>query len=257
MRPIIPSDPYLGTGKRLFIGLVVGTALLLAVLLALGWIVPILGFAGIHPALPGLATILFGLAIGFLGWLSAILVWQAYTGRHCFGATWARGISIKFLLPIMELVGKAFGIKSEQVRRSFIKVNNSLTHSIRCEAKQILVLLPHCIQASRCEHRLTYNMDNCQRCGLCPLQGILDLRDKLGVQVAIATGGTIARRIVVELKPRLIIAVACERDLAAGIQDTHPLPVFGIINSRPFGPCLDTCVDLSYLDAVLHEFIIR
>ena len=69
-----------------------------------------------------------------------------------------------------------------------------------------------------------------------------------------ATGGTIARRIVVQLRPKLIIAVACERDLASGIQDTYPLPVYGILNIRPFGPCLDTDVALERVEWAIRQF---
>ena len=71
-----------------------------------------------------------------------------------------------------------------------------------------------------------------------------------------ATGGTLARRIVVERRPRLIIAVACERDLSSGIQDSYPLPVFGIINHRPHGPCYDTQVDLEKVEQALTTFLV-
>jgi len=57
-----------------------------------------------------------------------------------------------------------------------------------------------------------------------PLKICCNLAEKYGVDLAVATGGTIARRIVVETHPDLIIAVACERDLTSGIQDTTPLP---------------------------------
>jgi len=49
---------------------------------------------------------------------------------------------------------------------------------------------------------------------------------------------------VKDVKPEAIVAVACERDLSSGIVDTYPLPVLGIPNERPFGPCLNTQVDL-------------
>jgi hypothetical protein len=60
---------------------------------------------------------------------------------------------------------------------------------------------------------------------------------------------------VVQSRPRIILAVACERDLASGIQDTYPLPVFGILNQRPNGPCLDTNVDLSQVKYWLLYFL--
>ena len=87
------------------------------------------------------------------------------------------------------------------------------------------------------------------------MTGLLDISKKYGVHVAIATGGTIARRIVVQKRPKLILAVACERDLSSGIQDTYPLPVYGILNNRPFGPCLNTQVALEDLQEALRLFL--
>lgn len=89
--------------------------------------------------------------------------------------------------------------------------------------------------AAACPRRLTHNVELCERCGRCPVGALLDLRDVLGIRLAIATGGTIARRIVVEIQPRCIVAVACERDLTSGIQDSYPVPVFGVLNERPCG----------------------
>jgi len=106
------------------------------------------------------------------------------------------------------------------VRRSFIKVNNELVLSsgIQCEPRQLLVLLPHCIQSSRCTHRLTYHIDNCARCGACPLKDVLNLRDTYGVQVAIATGGNHRPPHRRAGPPKLIVAVACERDLSSAFR---------------------------------------
>lgn len=253
----LPCAEYGGTGKRLFIGLVTGTAFLLCLIFLLLWIVPTIGFATIHPLLPMVMGVVFGVLILAVIWLSVGLVLHAYTGRPLLGTSRLRGISIRLLLPLMELVGRFMRIPVEDVRRSFIKVNNELVLSddIHCKPHQLLVLLPHCIQASRCVHRLSYHIDNCSRCGTCPLRDLLELRDRLGVQLAIATGGTIARRIVVQARPKVIVAVACERDLSSGIQDTNPLPVFGVINDRPNGPCLDTCVNIVRVEHAITQFI--
>ncbi|MBM9539160.1 DUF116 domain-containing protein, partial [Desulfobulbus alkaliphilus] len=121
--------------------------------------------------------------------------------------------------------------------------------------ERLLLLLPHCIQRSACPHRLNHNVDLCRRCGQCPVGGLLQLRDRYGFHLALATGGTIARRIVVQTRPRMIIAVACERDLTSGIQDSYPLPVFGILNQRPCGPCLDTLVSLAAVEGAVRLFL--
>ena len=253
----LPRSDYGGTGKRLFIGLVAGTAVLICLVLLLVWLIPTIGFSGIHPSLPTLSGILFGGAILLVIWLCAGLVLHVYTGRPILGTLKMRGITIRVLLPLMESMARAVRIPVEAVRRSFIKVNNELVldSGIHCPPEKLLVLLPHCIQSSSCPHRLSYHIDNCIRCGKCPMRDILSLRDRLGVRVAVATGGTIARRIVVQARPRIIVAVACERDLASGIQDSHPIPVFGVINDRPNGPCLDTQVNMQRLESAIRTFV--
>jgi hypothetical protein len=65
----------------------------------------------------------------------------------------------------------------------------------------------------------------------------------------------LARKIVVEKRPEMIIGVACERDLTSGIQDTYPIPVYGILNKRPNGPCYDTDVDLELVEQGMTAFL--
>ena len=81
------------------------------------------------------------------------------------------------------------------------------------------------------------------------------MADEYGVKIAVATGGTLARRIVVENKPEAIVAVACELDLTTGIQDTYPIPVIGVLNERPYGPCMNTRVDLQKVKEAILYFL--
>ncbi|AGW12745.1 DUF116 domain-containing protein [Megalodesulfovibrio gigas] len=243
--------------KRLFLGLITATSLLMTGGLALLWIVPSIGLANIHFALPYVAgTVTVALIVIVLwAWLSLVL--HIMLRRPVLLSQKLRGVTVKFMLPLMTLLGMLLGISKEKVRNSFIKVNNELVMQDwrRHPADRILLLLPHCLQASDCPRRLTYNVNNCKRCGRCPICELLALAEAYGVRLAIATGGTIARRIVVQTRPRLIIAVACERDLASGIQDAYPIPVFGVLNERPCGPCLDTRVDLDAVRAVLARVV--
>jgi hypothetical protein len=154
-------------------------------------------------------------------------------------------------------VGKLCGVSKDKVRRSFIEINNQLVlaQHPRVTSDKLLLLMPHCLQFHECQFRITGNSVHCKRCGKCPITGLVELSEKYGVGLAVATGGTLARRIVVERRPRMIIAVACERDLSSGIQDSYPLPIFGIINRRPHGPCYDTQVDLEKVEQALTIFL--
>ena len=73
---------------------------------------------------------------------------------------------------------------------------------------------------------------------------MIALADEYQIKIAVATGGTLARRIIVQNRPEAIVAVACELDLTSGIQDSYPIPVIGILNDRPEGPCINTKVNI-------------
>ncbi len=101
----------------------------------------------------------------------------------------------------------------------------------KVDSNKLLVLLPHCIQASDCSVKITHDVDNCQICGKCDIGEILKLKHKYEFQLYIATGGTAARAVVKNVRPKGILAVACERDLSSGIIDCEPLPVLGVLNN--------------------------
>lgn len=244
--------------KRLFIGLLCGTGLCVCAVLALVWVVPYIGLANIHPLAPWVLGTIFAAAILVVLWATLGLAASVALGRPILGSDHLRGVMAKVFLPLMTIFARLFAISKSRVRASFIKVNNEMVavQAGRYTPQQVLVLLPHCLQSSRCPRRLTYDINNCKRCGECPVTGLLALSEAYGVHIAIATGGTIARRIVVQKRPRLIVAVACERDLSSGIQDTYPIPVYGVLNDRPNGPCLDTQVALPHLEQALRFFLV-
>ena len=249
--------PSSSSGKRLIIFLIVLFAVLASGLLALLYIVPYYGFSRISPHLPLLMGILAGLLGAVLIFSMGLLVVVVGLGHDVPFSRKLRSFALKILLPVLIIVGKLAGLRREQVQQAFVAVNNELVLA-HCRngspPRSILLLMPHCLQDKDCGVKITHEVQNCKRCGKCRIKGLLELTEKYGVSMAVATGGTIARRIVIEMRPDLIIAVACERDLTSGIQDTTPLPVYGIFNQRPFGPCLNTQVALDRVESVLKEF---
>ena len=163
-------------------------------------------------------------------------------------------ITMKILFPINLILGKIFGLSKDQIRKSFIEVNNSLFKATRkrINKDRLLILLPQCLQNYDCPYRVTTNINNCHRCGQCRIGEILQLGERCGASVCIATGGTLARKVIVDEKPTVIVAVACERDLSSGIQDAYPIPVYGILNQRPYGPCVNTQVDFEKLEEAVE-----
>jgi hypothetical protein len=221
------------------------------------WWVPTKGLANIHPELPHLIGIvtasLSGLAL--LGTL--ILVLTTALGKDLLFTRFMRGVVIKFLLPVIEMMGRLLGIQKDTIRQSFIAMNNSLVTSQRLHVKpdRILILLPHCLQLFDCEIKVTGDIGKCVRCGRCDIRGLAELAERYKIDISVATGGTLARKVIIEKRPKLVVAVACERDLTSGIKDCYPLPVIGILNDRPFGPCFNTSVDVSKIEESLQAVL--
>ena len=221
------------------------------------WWIPYVGFSNINPKLPAIMAVCFGLAVLFLIGGGFTLIFTILRGRNLFFNRRIRGVVIRFLFPMLVFVGKIIGIKKDQVRRSFIEINNQLVlaEAKKVKPEKLLILLPHCLQYHECPVRITGDIENCKRCGKCRIKDLVALTGKYNVPVAVATGGTLARRIVVEKKPHIIIGVACERDLTSGIQDSFPIPVYGILNKRPFGPCYDTDIDIDMVENAVKVFL--
>ncbi len=243
--------------KRLFIALMGLTCIVLVAVIFLAWWIPSRGLANIHPDLPrivGLVVLaLSGVAI--LG--TVLLVLTTALGKDIFFTRFMRLVVIKFLLPLIEFVGRVLGLDKDRIRQSFIAMNNSLVISQRYKVRpdRILILLPHCIQLFDCEIKVTGDVNKCVLCGRCDIKGLVEIGRKYGIDISVATGGTLARKVIVEKRPKLVLAVACERDLTSGIKDCYPLPVIGVLNLRPHGPCFNTVVDTTAIDAALQQVL--
>ncbi|HHY60618.1 MAG TPA: DUF116 domain-containing protein, partial [Clostridia bacterium] len=165
-------------------------------------------------------------------------------------------LAVNSLFPLALSVGSLLGIDREKIRASFIAVNNQLvrTRGVRVKPEEVLILVPHCLQWSECPHKITADVNNCRECGRCPIADLKKLARCYGAHLAVATGGTLARSFVAFYRPKAIVAVACERDLTSGIQDV-PLPVMGVLNVRPHGPCFNTKVDVAEVEEHLKTIV--
>jgi hypothetical protein len=243
--------------KRIFIGLLVFTCLILFCLIFLLWYVPIVGLKNIHVSLPLLFTILLGVLVLLMLSGGLLLVFTIFRGKDIFLSHKLRGIVAKVLFPFMILMGRLVGVSKEKVQQSFIELNNHLVRSNhhRTRPNKLLILLPHCIQDFDCQIKITGNVKNCEGCGKCEIKDLIELSEQYQVKMAVATGGTLARRIIVDNRPEAIVAVACELDLTSGIQDSYPIPVIGILNERPNGPCINTKVDIQKVREAILDFL--
>ncbi len=183
-------------------------------------------------------TGIIGAAALFLVVWYVVLVAAVIWNKRYMNVCLTRGSRLFFImLPFVTRLAASVGISRDRLSHSFIRVSNELAAPGRGPGP-VLVLFPRCLRAdirSRAKE-------------IC--SGYKEVR------LHTAPGGTEARKIIHDTSPGAIVAVACERDLIAGIQDVAPkIPVIGIPNTRPEGPCADTTIDTDELQAAIEYFL--
>lgn len=243
--------------KRLFLGLMLAAEFLVALALYGIWRISYLGLENISEYLPAIvgAFLIFISTFSFGAVCNMVLAVKGLPTlkllhRYSFAI-------IRFLFPMAVRIGKVFGISRRQLEGSFVAVSNLIfmKSRIKVKANRLLVLAPHCLQLATCPHKITRDPNNCKRCGGCNIGDLVKLSEEMGFVFFVATGGTLARQVVINNRPQAVLAIACERDLMSGIQDVYPLPAVGVLNIRPNGPCYNTRVDMDEVKKVLSQII--
>ena len=243
--------------KRLFLGLMLVTEFLAALVLYGMWKITYLGLSEIYEKLPSmLGALIISVSIFSVGIVFNMVL--AMEGLPFLPLLRKYSYAlIRLLFPISVRIGKIFGISRRQLEGSFIAVSNLIfiKCGLKVKADRLLVLVPHCLQLATCPHKITRDPYNCKRCGGCNIGDLMKLSDEMGFHFLVATGGTLARQFVEKTRPKAVLAIACERDLMSGIQDVYPLPAVGVLNIRPNGPCYNTRVNMDDVRKMLDKII--
>lgn len=245
-------------GKELFLALSTLTLIVMMVITTVLW-----WFAS--PRLHEINSILADVSLALLRIfylvliLGTILVFlTCFLEKNFLIAKFAVHAYIRILFPVTVFLGTLIGINKDKIRESFVYVNNSFIKAIKKKfrKKDIIILIPHCLQNIECSIRITVDISKCAECGRCNVGDLCQLARKYDLKVAVATGGTLARKIIIENNPKFIIAVACQRDLVDGLQEVFPIPVYGVLNERPCGPCVNTRVDVDLIEKAIKSILI-
>ena len=245
-------------GKELFLAIATISLILMMIITTLLWWF-------ISPRLHEISNILANLSLTLLRVFYFVLIFgtilvylTCFLEKNFIFTKFAVRLFIIVIFPITIFLGRIFGISKDRIRESFVVVNNSFIKALdkKFKPSELLILLPHCLQNTDCGIRITIEIKKCVRCGKCDISGLIKLADDYKIPIAIATGGTLARRIIVQNRPKFIIAVACERDLVDGLQDVFPIPVYGVLNDRPEGPCINTRVAITKIESALKNILL-
>ncbi len=232
------TESKVETGKRLFLGFAVLTIVFVALGVFVIWFLIEPRIVQLNATIARVIQVLIYVFIGILFLIFLQTVFSIMTHRNLMVRLRNRSFSITFLTPLILTLGKKFGVSYDKMGNSFIKVSNSLIQSSRWKVNQnkIVILLPRCLRG-------TLQKD------------IREIAKKYHCLIFTVPGGELARKIIAEKKPLAVIGVACERDLLSGIRDVSHIPVIGIPNQRPEGPCKNTTVDYQQIEEAIKFFL--
>lgn len=236
----IPNDGIYHEHPGLFFGLL-GAWFLVWALVAGGaiWLVgPRL--AGLWEPLPGLAWGAVGAYLLLsVGWL-ALLALSLRLNRNLLPPLLGERGLLPKLMPVAERAGRWFGVSRDRAGNAALRVFNGLAAARSRKGyrpDELLLLLPRCLDKEG-------------------MQGVMALSARYGVPLFVAARGRYAREMIGKVRPRAVVAVACERDLVSGVHDVASrLPVLGTTIGLPEGPCKNTTVDLASLERRICTFL--
>ncbi len=171
------------------------------------------------------------------GWLGLIMGWLFLLLLALSKVSWALRLlqrlgGIRWSLNMGLSLGRKLGFSKDEIGHAYVQLHNRLEvlPSLIKDPVKLLVLAPRCLQKES-------------------QMGLKALKDKYGFSQVIVVGGTEARRAIKTVRPRGIIAIACERDLLSGIKDLRgKIPVIAFPNQMPEGPCKNTVIPLDSIE---------
>ncbi len=143
------------------------------------------------------------------------------------------------------------------IDRAVVSLNNMTVRlrRTRCRPDELLVLFSRCLQRSACDCNIADDLANCRRCGQCVVARFHEMADEYGVKLFLATGGRHAAERAAQDDVKAIVAVACEKELRAGLFAALPKPVLATGIDWPCGPCKDTTVDFHQVEEAVRWFL--
>lgn len=186
-------------------------------------------------------TVMMG-SWGVLGTIDAVFLLVGltiWTGMNFVPFYKGKHIALSKMVPYTVRVAGWFGMSKDRMSNSILQVGNQLTelNQANIQRDELLILLPRCLDKQTRDD-------------------IKAVTAKYDIDFHICAGGQMARQLLAEKKPKGVIAVACERDLMAGVQDVKAaVPVIAIANKRPEGPCRNTNINMTEMENAIRMYL--
>jgi len=155
----------------------------------------------------------------------------------------------------LEQFAAKMGVDEKEFFQLYVKTKNSASREKFASTpySERILLLPQCLRSRECPAELGEYGYECQECGKCELKKIIHLTKTLGYKgTFILPGGSIAKKILLETKPKASLGVACFKELVLGSFLCEKLGVVGQGVALLRDGCVNTLADWKSLNDTLH-----
>jgi hypothetical protein len=155
----------------------------------------------------------------------------------------------------LEQIATKVGVEEKELFQLYVETKNrSLIQSFASTPyNERVLLLPQCLRAKDCPAEIGKYGYECKHCGKCSIAKIMQLTKNLGyIGAFVLPGGSLAKKILLELKPKASLGVACSKELVLGSYLCEKLGIVGqgVILLRD--GCINTIVDMKALKEALN-----
>ena len=155
----------------------------------------------------------------------------------------------------LEQLATKVGVEENELFQLYVEAKNRslIERFASTPYNQRIVLLPQCLRAKDCPAEIGNYGYECQQCGKCSVAKIVKLTKNLGYKGAfIMPGGSLAKKIMLELKPKASLGVACYKELVMGSYLCEKVGVIGQGVELIKDGCINTVVNMKGLTDALN-----
>ncbi len=155
----------------------------------------------------------------------------------------------------LEQLAAKVGVDEKELFQLYVKTKNKASRSRFASTpyKRRILLLPQCLRSRDCPAELQEYGYECQHCGKCRIEEVIQEAKRLGYQdVFILPGGSMAKNILTKEKPNACLGVACLKELMLGSFICEKFGVAGQGIALLRDGCVNTDVDWNILNDHMH-----
>jgi hypothetical protein len=153
--------------------------------------------------------------------------------------------TLNLTYPTIKQLFKWFQLNEILIDEISIDLRNRINHEKfkKLDAKDVIMVLPHCLRAPNCPAKLGESGLECISCGNCSIGIIKKFSDKKGIDMYIVPGSTFIKNVIKKRPFKGVIGVACPVDLNLAMMSLDYYCPQGVYLLKD--GCINTIVDVN------------